>query len=92
MVSPVDQPDVEFVYARWEPLAPNGNIQTASARGEYSVTRLWTGLYTCASGHYSSESGQCEKCPVNRVTAILALGAIKGVCGRPWHMLGTLGT
>ena len=26
------------------------------------------------------------------VTAILALGAIKEVCGRPWLMLGTLGT
>jgi hypothetical protein len=38
------------------------------------------------------ESGQCEKCPMKGVTAILSLRAIKGVCGWPWHMLGTLET
>jgi hypothetical protein len=27
------------------------------------------------------EFGQCEKCPVKVVTAILALGVIKRVCG-----------
>ena len=46
----------------------------------------------CASGHCSSKSGQYEKCPVKGVTAILALGAINGVCVQPWQMLGTLGT
>ena len=40
---------------------------------------------TCMSGHCSSESDQYEKCPVKGVMAILALGAIKGVCS-------TLGT
>jgi hypothetical protein len=39
-----------------------------------------------------SKSGQYAENAVNRVTAILALGAMKGVCGWPWHMLGTLGT
>ena len=38
---------------------------------------------TYASGHFSCESGQCEKCPVKGVMAVLALGAIKGVCGWP---------
>ena len=40
----------------------------------------------CASGHCSSKSGQYEKCPVKGVTAILALGAINGVCVQPWQM------
>jgi hypothetical protein len=39
-----------------------------------------------------SESGQCAEIRIKEVTAILALGAIKGVCGQPWHMFGTLGT
>ena len=40
MASLVDRPNAKFVCARWEPLAPNDNIQTASARGEYSMTGL----------------------------------------------------
>ena len=39
-----------------------------------------------------SESGQCVEIKMKGVTAILALGAIKGVCSQPWHMLSTLGT
>jgi hypothetical protein len=84
MVSSVDQSDAEFVCARWKPLAPNGNIQTASTRGERSVTGLWTGLW--------GESGQCAETRIKGVMAILSLGAIKGECGRPWHMVGTLRT
>ena len=49
-----------------------------------STTRLWTGLW--------GESGQCVEIMMKGVTAILALGDIKGVCGWPWLMLGTLGT
>jgi hypothetical protein len=67
-----------------EPLAPNGNIQTASTRGERSVTRLWNGIW--------GESGQCAKIRMKAVTGILALGAIKRGCGRPWHMVGSLRT
>jgi hypothetical protein len=65
-------------------MSPNGNIQTASARGEHSVTELWTGL--------TPESSQCAEFSMKVVMAILALGAIKGVCGQPWHMLSTLET
>ena len=39
-----------------------------------------------------SESGQCAEIRMKVVTAILALRAIKRVCGYPWHMLSTLGT
>ena len=39
-----------------------------------------------------SESGQCAEIRMKGVTTILALRAIKGVCGWPWHKLGTLGT
>ena len=39
-----------------------------------------------------SGSGQCVEIRMKGVTAILALGAIKGVCGQPWQLLGTLGT
>jgi hypothetical protein len=39
-----------------------------------------------------SESSQCAEIRMKGVTAILALGAIKGVCGQPWHRLGTIGT
>jgi hypothetical protein len=39
-----------------------------------------------------SEFGQCVEIKMKGVTAILALRAIKGVCGQPWHMLGTLET
>ena len=45
-----------------------------------SVARLW------------GESGQFVEIRMKGVMAILALGATKGVCGRPWHMLGSLGT
>jgi hypothetical protein len=45
-----------------------------------------------AIGCYCSESGQCVEIRMKGVMAILALGAIKEVCGRPWHMLSTLGT
>ena len=47
---------------------------------------------TYVFGHYNSESSQYKKCTVKGVTAILALGAINGVCGQPWQMLSTLGT
>jgi hypothetical protein len=39
-----------------------------------------------------SEFGQYAEIRMKGVTAILALRAIKGVCGQSWHMLGTLGT
>jgi hypothetical protein len=39
-----------------------------------------------------SESGQCVEIRMKGVVAIFALGAINGVCSRPWHMLTTLGT
>jgi hypothetical protein len=84
MVSPGDRPDAEFVCACWEALAPNGNIQIASTRRVQRVTGLWTKLW--------GESGQCAEIRMKGVTTILALGAIKGVCGRPWHMLSTLRT
>jgi hypothetical protein len=41
MMSLVDRSDAEFVCARWEPLAPNDNIHTASTHGERNVNGLW---------------------------------------------------
>jgi hypothetical protein len=42
MASLVDRLDAEFVCVRWEPLVPNGNIQTVSTRDVCSMTGLWT--------------------------------------------------
>jgi hypothetical protein len=77
LASPVDRPDVEFICAHWEPLAPNGNIQMASTCGERSVTKLWT-------GHIRSLQQRVRlvrKVPSEGGMAILASRAIKGVCG-----------
>jgi hypothetical protein len=74
MVSLINRPDAEFVCACWEPLVPNGNIQTTSTRGVWRVTGLWTEL--------TSEFGQCAGFNMKGLTAILALGDIKGVCGQ----------
>jgi hypothetical protein len=66
-----------------ESLGASGNIQTASTRSERSVTRLWTGLY--------GESGQCAEISMMGVTAILALGAIKGPLVLSVYAWGVLG-
>ena len=38
-----------------------------------------------ATGLYDLRIRSVRVLPSEGVTAILALGAIKGVCGRPWH-------
>jgi hypothetical protein len=85
-------------------LVPNGNIQTVTTRDVRGVIKLYdwvchvwpnstTGRIICdhASSHCSSEFGHCVDSPVKEVTAILALGAIKGDGGRPFERLSTLG-
>jgi hypothetical protein len=47
---------------------------------------------TCVFGHCDLRVLSVRKVPSEGVMAILALRAIKGVCGQPWHMLRTLGT
>ena len=77
--------DQEYVRAgasRWRATAIFERlVHVAHEERPDSTIGLWTGLW--------DESGQCVEIRMKGVTAILAIRAIKGVCGQPWMMLRT---